>query len=481
MTPDKHKASVVVAKNSFYLIGGQVVSKTLTFFFYMIIARHLGDTELGKYSFIVSLIGICIVVSNFGLDNLIVRDISQNRKSASTYLSSAIVIKSALALLLIVFLLLTMPVAGKAQDVVWGVYLFSVVLFTEGIATAIEAVFNAFEQLKYVAIIDIIINLAKLIAGLFVSLYHLQLLQLLLCLCVLSILRALISFAILKKKLISRPIRFDFLLLKRLPRLGYSFALMGIISVVYFRIDSIMLSLMKTDSEVGWYAAAFNLLSVLMFISYGFSRAVFPLLSRYYNKSRASFLQVGEKSLNYLLVLGLPIALGIYMLAERIILMIYGHEFINSVAALKILIWTVPLIYVNTPLLRMLYSSHKQNIAMTIGFTSMGINLALNFYLIPKFGYLGTSISTLVSEIFTFLLYYISVARIFSYRIRLNTLSIRSFVALASMAAFLHLFEDLNLFMLLFMSPVLYFFILYKSRALTEGDIALLKNVFQKG
>ena len=118
---DKEKASLSVARNTFYLISAQVIGKSLTFLFYIVIARYLGATELGKYSFILGLVGMFIILTNFGLDNMLVRDIALKKEKAMTYVSNALAIKtlfafcSIIALTVLPSITLASPAALKEQ------------------------------------------------------------------------------------------------------------------------------------------------------------------------------------------------------------------------------------------------------------------------------------------------------------------------------------------------------------------------------
>ncbi len=476
----KERPAVTVAKNSVYIIGAQILCKVLTFFFYIIIARYFGDEALGKYAFILNLIGMFIITTNFGLDNLIVRNVAVNHSDGSIYLGDTLIIKFFMAVLAIITLHTIMPITGKSPEVLRLVYFYSIVLFTEGISTAIEAIFNAFEKLKYIAVIDITVNVLKLGMGWLIIINKLSLTHLVAGITLLSGIRTLTAFAIYKYNYGNIVFNLKFDRLKQLLTSAYPFAFMGIIAVVYFRIDSIMLSLMKPDEQVGWYSAAFNILAVLTFISYGFSRALFPLLSRLYRESTHAFLKAGERSFNFLIVIGLPISLCISLLADKIILLIYGNDFVNAIPALRLLVWTVPLIYMNAPLLRILYSSGLQKVAMSIGFLTMLFNLTLNFLLIPAYGYMGASFSTLLSEIITFFLYYIVIYRRFSYAIKISAMTLKAPIAFGVMGVFMYYFRDYNLFLLISLSAILYLSLLYLTKAFQQQDLLLIKSAFLK-
>ncbi len=476
----QERASVSIAKNSLYVIGAQIFSKALILLFYAIVARHLGDSGIGKYSFILSLIGIATIFANFGFDNLIVRDIAQDRAGASKYLINICHIKILLAAatssILIVFISLTQ----KTADVIQCLYIICLTIFFEGISNAIESIFNAFERLKYIAYVEAAVNILKVGLAVLIHSQNLGLIHLIWGVVFLSFIRVLIDAYILLKQFFKIRPEFDYTLISYLFKTAYPFALMGMVSVIYFRIGSIILSFTKTDAEVGWYAASFNLISMLMFISYGFSQAVFPVLSRFYRSSREGFLGIAEKSFHYLLIIGLPIALGITILADKIIHFVYGDQFHNSVLALKILIWSIPFIYVNSPLLRILYSANKQHVAMIISFIGMVLNILLNMFLIPRFSYLGASISTLVSEIVNFVFYYAVVSRIFSHYIKIEPAAFRSLGALLIMGLFVYFAKENNLFLVIACSALLYFGSLYILKALSKYELELIRSLVWK-
>jgi O-antigen/teichoic acid export membrane protein len=474
----QESVSVSIARNSLYVIGAQIISKALTLLFYAIVARHLGDVGIGKYAFILSLVGIATIFANFGFDNLIVRDVALDRLLARKYLLNVCYIKIVLAIAASAILILFISWTQKPPDVVLGVYVICLTIFFEGISNAIESIFNAYEKLKYLAYVEAMINLLKVGLALIIQSQNLGLTQLIWGVVILSLVRVMIDVFIMQSKFFPLHLEFDSTLIRYLVKTAYPFALMGIISVIYFRIDSIMLSFMKTDAEVGWYAASFNLISMLMFISYGLSQAIFPVLSRFYQSSRENFLSIAEKSFHYLLILGLPVALGITILADKIIYFIYGEQFRHSVLALQILIWSIPIIYINSPLLRLLYSANKQHIAMIISFTSMVVNIFLNIVLIPPLSYLGTSISTLASEVVNFILYYAVISRIFSYYIKIDRTAIRSLGALLIMGLFVYFAKDSNLFLVIGCSAVLYFLSLYFLKAFSKYELNLIRSLF---
>ena len=129
---------------------------------------------------------------------------------------------------------------------------------------------------------------------------------------------------------------------------------------------------MKGDAVVGWYNAAYQLVIGLKPIPRLFMNALFPLMSSYFASSNESFKVAYEKSFKYLLILGLPLAVGITLLADRFILLFYGQQFYPSIIALQILAWDILLVFLYTCLGTILVTSDKQNqMAVIAGFLAL--------------------------------------------------------------------------------------------------------------
>lgn len=478
-TSQKETATISIAKNSLYLIIAQIFSKGVTFFYYLIIARHLGDVGIGKYSFILSLVGIFYIISEFGLENLIVRDIAIQKNKALLYLSNASLIKLSLAIISIIIITIFINFTDKTPDVKFGVYIISITLLTNGVCSSLESTFNAFEKLKYIAYLDIFINCIKLAGALILLSLDFTLISLLFLILFLSIARLLLGLIITHTKFFKVDFLFDKPTFIYLFRTAFPFALMGIITIIYFRVDSILLSLMKGDAAVGWYAAAFNFITMLMFLSYAFCKAIFPIMSKSFHESKEKFLKISQRSISLMFIVGMPIPLGMTFLADKIILLVYGDDFTESITAMKILGWAIPLIYLNSPLLRMLYSANKQNMAMAIVSIGMIINIVLNFILIPDYSYVGTSISTVAANLVNFILYYAAIYKTFNYKLNFDAPTFRAMSGLIILGFFLYFCRDLNLFFLLFISPIMYFGILYAVHFFTDTEIQTAKNIIR--
>jgi len=271
----------------------------------------------------------------------------------------------------------------------------------------------------------------------------------------------------------------DFNVILNLIRDSWPFALLGFLGLIYFRIDIIILSWLKGDEVVGWYNAAYGLLIGLIFLPDSLVTALFPVMSRYYKNSEQALKLTYQKSIKYLFILGLPIATGVIILANKIILFLYGQAYVMAVPALQILGWAILLIFINAPLGRLLFSIDKQKDVLALSLITVSANIILNLLMIPKLSYIGSGIATFLSEVLSSLIFFSFLTK-FSFKFSLIQLVLKPLVACLLMIIFLCVFKQINLFLLIFLAGCIYTMVLFITKTFDQDDEYLLKRIFQK-
>ena len=182
--------------------------------------------------------------------------------------------------------------------------------------------------------------------------------------------------------------------------------------------------------------------------------------------------------MRYLFSIGLPIATGVTLLADKIISLFYGDQFTSSVIALQILAWDALLFFLYDPLATTLASMNKQNIlAITCGVCAL-VNVVLNLILIPNFSYIGAGIATIVTETVLLVLYFYFVSK-YLYWLPLHKIILKPMVACALMAIFIYFLSNINLAVIIVSSAILYFIVLYILRWFSPEDFSLISQAIK--
>ena len=129
----------------------------------IILARYLGPEDYGKYSFVIAGVFIFMVFSDFGLNDLIIRDVARNHNLAPQYFISSLISKTILSCLSIIFLILYVYLMGYSEEIILYTIVFSASILFIVLMNSITSIFKAFEQMGYVLLISIISSAVLLV------------------------------------------------------------------------------------------------------------------------------------------------------------------------------------------------------------------------------------------------------------------------------------------------------------------------------
>jgi O-antigen/teichoic acid export membrane protein len=161
----------------------------------------------------------------------------------------------------------------------------------------------------------------------------------------------------------------------------------------YFRIDTIMLGILTSETEVGLYSVAFNLMEGTFFIPTIVMAAIFPGLSQ-----AKHFSVYFRKGALLLTLSGIVGGAAVFLLADSIILWFYAPGFKNSADILEILAIAIPLVFWGYLMTQSLVALDHNRIYLVITASGLLLNVMLNFWLIPKYGASGAAVSTVITE-----------------------------------------------------------------------------------
>ena len=468
-----------IAKNTAALFAAQFVTAILSLVLTIFIARSLGDVIFGKYSFALAFTAIFAVFSDLGYNTLLIREVARDKSQASKYLNNVLCMRALLFLVIFALIVITINLVGYPADTKNVVYLFGIYTLMVSFSAVFKVTFRAFEKMEYEAGIIIFTNIIRVSLGLLVLFWGYGLIELALVFLISGVFDFLFSFLACERKFVKPKIELDFEFWKSTIKIALPLSMLSIFALIYIRIDILMLSMMKGDAVVGWYNAAYGLVLAFTPIPQLFMNALFPLMSSYSVSSKELLKVTYEKSFKYLLILGLPLTVGITLLADRIILFFYGQQFYPSIIALQILAWDILLIFSYMCFAFILVSIDKQNQMAVIAGCAALLNVILNLILIPHFSYVGAAVATLITETILISLYFILISKSF-YKLSISNIFIRPSIASLIMGFFIYYLLNVNLILLIILAVLVYFISLYLIKGFYKDDLELLKKVIRR-
>jgi O-antigen/teichoic acid export membrane protein len=468
-----------IIKNTSALFIAQIVSSVVALVFGVIIARVLGDTVFGKFAFALAFTELFSIFSSLGYNTLLIREVSRDKTQVHRYLNNIFYFRLLMSLGLYVLIVVIINLLQYPDDTKIAVYLIGIFQILESLANVFKFTFRAFEKMEYEAAIIVTVHLLSLPLMMLIIYLGYGLIQVSLVYVSIGVLDFLLSFALCGKKIAIVKRELDKEFLKKTLPTAISLSMLAIFALIYVKIDTVMLSILKGDAVVGWYNAAYYIVQGFKPVQQLIMSALFPLMAFSYISSKEVLKRIFETSFRYLFILGLPMAIGITLLADKIIFLIYGSAFQNSVIALQILSWDVLLVFLYGCISFLLVSIDRQHQMAILAGSTAAINVILNFVLIPTYSYIGSAVATIIAESFLLLSYIYLSARYF-YFLPLHKIIVKPIIASIFMGLFVYLFHQWNVFLLIAIGIVIYFGLMFLIKGFSKDDINLMKSLLKK-
>lgn len=419
-----------VARNSVAPIGLQLFNKAIDTAFMMLALRILNPEGAGQYYFVVNIVVYTDIFINFGLNTYLQREIARAREQGNRYLGTAILFRLGLCIaaapLLLFFVLLwpsftrllaALGWASSAQGLgpnqVWALALFAIGLIPANVAAALTALFQANERMEHPAAITVISTIVKsglgtaaLLAGWgIVGLGGVS---------ILTNLVTVVILLVLTRRLFFVPrCTFDRALQRQMWRESWPLMVNNLLSMGFFKADVILLKAMRGDIVLGLYSSvAYKLIDAINIIPSSFTFALFPLMSRYADTSREAMHRAYRLAVRLLVIVALPLALVLTTLAYPLASIIGGSGYMpDSAIALQLMIWSIPLGFVNSVTHYVLIALGRQRPLMATFAIGLAFNVIANVIYVPIWSYRASAVIHVLSELVLLVAFYVLMRR----------------------------------------------------------------------
>jgi O-antigen/teichoic acid export membrane protein len=449
-----------VINNTGISLLGQAITWTSTLLLTIAYGRYLGDVKFGELFFAISFVMLFGFPLEFGFNQQLTRDVAQETTRASRYLSNTLLIKAVFWLILYTLILFTCWLLGYDTEILVLVAICGFNLLITSIMNAFRSLHYAFEQVVFPTVGNILEKGLSALVGIILLKNGGGVQAMALVLLGGAIINSLWQ-AFWFFRLTGASFIIDRVLIRELIRSSIPFITYGALMVIYYRIDAVLLSLMTTVAVVGWYGAAYRLFDTLSFLpNLVIGAVMYPVFSKLSVVSEAELKLAIEKSLNFLLFLGFPMSVGLFLVAPQIIELLYNRpEFVNSVPALQGLAPGLVFLSINIVLSTIIVSTGGEKKITIMAAVALVFNLGLNLILIPLYQQVGAAIVTSLTELLLICLSYLFIPKslfpLGSVRLAAKAI-VASFVMALSIWA-MGRFHIFNLFLILPVAMLVYF------------------------
>lgn len=391
-----------------------VVNRAGTTLLFILIGRVLGPTNSGVFSLGTTYFTIIFGLSALGLHELLVREVAPRRDESARYLTNYMALRLLFSvvsyLLLVLGLWVFQPYSAQTTQVV---LILTLAALPEAVATLCGSLFEAHERLAMPAVASIVNAAVKLAGGLWLlqrgaSAGGMDPVAALAWLMVVASVAGMLVYPPALVRLFRRwpqagrirpDLAFSLFQLRQTP----GFFTIHLFSVLDYQTDAFLISLMLTETELGYYSAALTITLAISLMSLAVRAAIYPVMSRYAHEAPDKLILIYTKANQYLLALSLPIAAAVCILAGPIVRLIFGDAFGPAVPVLQISVWAAVFLLMNVPNARLMLVNNRQVAAAWLTGLSMTANILANLVLIPWLGISGSAAARVFSSATFFL------------------------------------------------------------------------------
>lgn len=465
--------------NMSWLMISQIVTSVLAFIWTVVITRYLGPSEYGIYGSTASFSGLLMIFADFGISSYIIRAVSTDFDKEEYYLRNAFTLTIFLSILYFFIVLILLILFGWNNYMIFICLLFTIEIIVGRFSAIFYISYQVHEELKYNAIANMITTVSTFILILVVVYGSFKLTGIALAFILANVFALCYNIYIGCKYFVKPKFSFNPSFYKVLLLGGIPFAMTGLFYTVYYSIDIIMITQFVGTYETGLYNAAYKLITVLTLFYTIYVTVVYPVMSKLFKDSNELLSISFIKSMKYLLLVTIPIAIFTCFYSMDII-SIYGVEFIEANKVLNILIWTVCFLFVNGACSLVLTASYKEYTVTIIFAIAAVFNIVLNLFLIPLYSIYGAAIATVLSEILIFILDMYSIKKINQLPNKHFVYDVFKIILASGILAIALYFLNLNLWLAMPVSIIVYFAALLLLKTPDDQDKLILKQILNK-
>lgn len=393
-------AKQTVAKNTIWLtisqIGGRIVRSAIIVY----AARVLGTAEYGLFSYAITLAGLMNTLMDPGVNSVLLREIAKSPEEARRKIfSTALAIKVMLVLLgtgIVIYLGPYFSILPGAKDLL---PITGLILSFDTLREFFLSLVRGMEQMEWDAAIALLTNVAIVTCGFKFILADPTAKSLVLGYAVGTGIGVIAAIVVLRRFLEPVVKEFAFGLIAPILKSAWPFAVTGALGILFTNTDILIISWMKTASDVGIYSAAIRLIQVIYLLPNIVQLTTLPVFSRLAKPENQEFRQALEQTISILFLASIPMAIGGVILGTQIMTLVFGPAFASGGLAFEILIATIVIAFPGSIIVNAIFAyGHQRSliIASALGGIS---NVLFDLLLIPRWGIAGSAVATLLAQI----------------------------------------------------------------------------------
>jgi len=367
----------------------------------VIAGRWLPVEDYGRFGFAFALTTILETIMDSGLGALTIREVARDREGADRLFRHVLGLKLVWVVIGLALLGVLAPVLRSDPVVIHVCYLMGIssairsyLLTTRGLLQGLDR----FDLEALLVVADRVILLATC-AAVLISGYGLY--GLALTFVASRALMLVVVLTLVRRYLGPISPQFDRAAWRGLQSAALPLGFFMITLNMYTYIDTVILGVMRSDSEVAWYGAAYKLYEGLTYVPSILSAVLIPRLSHLFVQDRLEHRTLLKRTLVTSVALGLVLGGLLSALASWILPAIFGRAYLSGVPPLEILAGGAVFVFATWILHAAAISTNLDRRLLATTAAGLATNVILNIAFIPRWGISGAAWATVLAEALT--------------------------------------------------------------------------------
>jgi O-antigen/teichoic acid export membrane protein len=392
-------AKQTVAKNTIWLsvsnFGGRLIKAIIIIY----AARLLGTAGYGVFSYAITLAGFLTLFMDPGINGILIRDAAKvDDDERRTIFGTMFVMKVVLLLIGVAVILFIAPLFSTLPGAKVLIPIVAIVLALDTLREFFFSLIRAMENMQWEAAIFLLTNVGIVVFG-FIFLYMAANAQSFgwgyVVGDAIGTVAAVIALRGYFKKIFAR---FDLARVMPILKAAWPFAISGALGLLFTNSDILIISWMRSASDVGVYSAAIRIIQTFYLVPGIIQFATLPLISRLAKNDNVRFRSAFERTLGMIFLASIPLSLGGIVLGTQIMSFVFGAPYAAGGLAFKILAATLMFDFPAAIIINALFAYEHQRALIVSSALGGVVNVGLDLALIPFFGITGSAIATLIAQ-----------------------------------------------------------------------------------
>jgi O-antigen/teichoic acid export membrane protein len=390
-----------ITRNTFYIFVSGVMQKLVNVVFVAVAARLLGAHGYGQFLLVTTMVVLVATLANLGIRPFIVRMLSREKERTGQVLSNVLAVRVLVAGIAYGALVAFVHLAGYDREVLVLTAIGGLAIFSTVAQDSLEAVLVAYQRMKLLGGLSVMAAAVGTVAGVAVLWSGLGSRWLFAARIAVEASFVLVTASLIWRRIVRFRPQFDPAVMKGLIVAGLPFLVAFLLGFMDAKVDILMLSLVKgpLDSTlaIGYYGPAHTILMAAMLLPKSLNQVLVPVVSQKIYVDQAAVREIVEKATKVIiLTVSFPIILVTTLFSEQIVAILLGSQYGPTARALVILGWAYGLYALNIPSHSVLGSMKEMRHFLPVLVGSFLLNVTLNFFLIPRYSYIGAAMGSVI-------------------------------------------------------------------------------------